>query len=151
MRKLLLIMFMLTSMSTFAQKNNRPEVGSICKVYSGSEGLMITTTRLGDEATNEALVKFSGIDHPWNNKIFKAKLTKTKSNSLSNNVNMSYEIEWKGKKYRVLAGDGDAPGYFTAYILPYGSQQVEHRLSYNKDHSAYSNAEHLLTEYLEQK
>lgn len=129
----------------------RPVVAQVCKVYTGYEGLMITTVRLGEESKNEALVKVSGIDHPWNNKVFKAKMNKYKSNSASNNFNIEYEIEWKGKKHKVLIGSGESVGLFTAYIIPFGSQQIEHRLNYDVGQSNYTSAERLLTEYLEQQ
>lgn len=151
MKYLLIIILVITGLHTNAQKSSRPIVGSFCKVYSGMEGLKITTCRLGEESKNEALIKFSGVDHPWNNKIFKASLIKTKSNSVSNNFNIEYKIDWKGKQYLVLSSNAQSPNSFTAYLIPFGSLQVEHRLGYDEGESNYTSSERLLTEYLEQK
>lgn len=153
MKGILLAIFLsVISMYTMAQnKTTRPEVGNVCKVYSGTEGLRITTCRLGAEDKNEALLGFSGVDHPWNGKIFKAKLKKFKNNSNSNNFNIEYTIEWKGKQYNVLTFKEGYGSGFTAYMMPYGSLQVEHRLAYDEYGSSGCSPERFLTEYLEQK
>ncbi|MBX2920814.1 MAG: hypothetical protein KF746_01380 [Chitinophagaceae bacterium] len=134
-----------------AQNKPRPEVGKVCKAYTGAEGLKITTCRVGPEEKNEALLGFSDVDHPWSGKIFKAKMKKFKNNSNSNNFNIDYSIEWKGKEYVVLTyRDGYGSG-FTAYLMPFGSLQAEHKLAYNEYASQSCSPERFLTEYLEQQ
>lgn len=146
------VLFSIISIYTMAQnKTDRPEVGNVCKVYSGTEGLRITTCRVGAEDKNEALLGFSGVDHPWNGKIFKAKLKKFKNNSNSNNFNIDYTIEWKGKQYTVLTFREGYSAVFTAYMMPFGSLQVEHNLKYDEYGSSSCSPERFLTEYLEQK
>lgn len=143
------MLFGIFSLCAIAQ-NQRPEVGNVCKVYTGNEGLIITTARVGPEKNDEVLLKVEGVDHPWNGKIFKAKMTKRKSNSLNNNFDIDYEIEWEGKKYNVLTYR-DQYSQFKAYMMPFGSLQVEHSLGYDKGNSSYCSSERLLTEFLEQK
>lgn len=151
-KKVTTLIFVLFSLCTMSMaQGKRPEVGTVCKVYTGAEGLMITTCRLSEESKNEALIGFSGVDHPWNGKIFKAKVNKFKSNSNNNNFNLDYQIEWQGKKYTILTYRDSYRGGFTAYLTPYGSLQPEHALSYNEGASSNCSPERLLTEYLEQE
>lgn len=151
MKHILFAFIIFSGVYAFGQSNARSEVGKVAKVYSGMEGLKVTTCRLGEESKNEALIKFSGIDHPWNNLVFKAALNKYKSSSASNNFNIDYLIEWKGKKYTVLVSKADNATSYKAYLIPYGSLQVEHNLGYDEGGSMYTSCERLLTEYLEQK
>lgn len=150
MKSILLLSVLSGFISLNAMAQNRPEVGNVSKVYSGAEGLIITTCRLGPEKNNESLLKIEGVDHPWNGKIFKAKMRKTKNNSATNNFDIDYEIEWQGKNYNVLTYR-TTQNVFKAYMMPFGSLQVEHRLDYDQYGSSSSSPERLLTEFLEQK
>lgn len=134
------------SIISFTVLAQRPEVGSVCKVYIGKEGLAIATCRVGPEPKNEVLLKFSGIDHPWNNKIFIATATKFKNNSTSSEFNIDYQISEDGKTYTVLTYRSEI---YTAYLPPYGTLQTEHKLRYDEYRSGQCRPDRLLTEYLE--
>ena len=74
------LLITLVSLSGFAQTTKkeapRPEIGKYCKVYRAGEGLKVLILRVGPEANNESLVCTDGFDHPWDGKIFKAKVVK---------------------------------------------------------------------------
>lgn len=125
--------------NVFAQ-TKRPEVGNVCKVYTGYEGIRISTCRVGPVENNEVLIGIMGIDHPWNSKIFKAKVNKY-------NGKEDYEIKVNGKPY-VLITYRD---YYMIYLTPYGTTKEEQYIWYNKDASSECKPEWLLTEYLEQE
>lgn len=124
--------------ATFAQK--RPEVGNVCKVYTGEEGLRISTCRVGSVENNEVLIGIMGIDHPWNSKIFKAKVKQYDGKE-------DYEIMVNGKPYVIMT----YRNYYEIYLTPYGTTKAEQYVSYDKNVSQECKPEWLLTEYLEQK
>lgn len=51
----------------------KPKVATYGKAFRGAEGLVLWTLGVGDPAAQEYLLQYSGINHPWDLKIFKAK------------------------------------------------------------------------------
>ncbi len=143
-----ILSFTLIVMCTISALAQRPEVANVCKVYTGKEGLLISTCRIGEEPKNEVLLKVTGVDHPWNNRIFKSTANKYKNNSSSSEFNIDYQITDGGKTYTILTY---RDGIFTAYLTPFGTLQTEHKLVYDEYGSRECRPERFLTEYLEQK
>lgn len=124
-------------------KNERPEMGKVCKTYKG-EGIYVTTARIGAEKNNEVLIGITGVDHQWNGKIFKAKVKK-------NNANFDYVIKVDGQDYHIFVYRENWNGGYSVYLKDYGSGKIEQRVAYNEWESKDCKPEYLLTEYLEQQ
>lgn len=122
------------------QVTNETEMGKVCKVYSGSEGLRVVMGRIGDEANNEMLIGIEGIDHPWSGKIFKAKVTKFDSK-------MDITIEVDGKPWTLLTYRYD----YILYLSKYGNENPERRLKYSETSSQDCKPEWLRADYLKQE
>lgn len=150
MKKSIILSYLFTLLSMFAmaQNNNRPEMGKVCKAYSSDEGLYVVTCRIGAEANNEVLIGINGVDHPWNGKIFKAKVIKKTSIS-SSNADIDYKITDGSKEYNVLTYSSTS-GY-TIYLKPFGNTKGVNRAVYNKYKSNDCDPEWLLTQYLNQQ
>jgi hypothetical protein len=139
-------LFFLSYVSTVnaqeSKKSTRPEVGNYCKVYINNENLQITTTRVGKSENNEILFEVFGIDHPFDKKIFKAKV-------LEYNNNMDITIQYEGKDWVIATKRGD--DNFMVYLPNKGKKSSEFNIAYSKDLSNQCKPEFLLTAYLEQK
>jgi hypothetical protein len=131
---------------TQAQEGRRPEVGKYCKVYVDNENLQITTVRVGDPESNEILFEVFGIDHPFDKKIFKAKVTE-----VDNRTNII--IKYEGKDWTIAtkkSGDIGNENY-TVYLPNKGKKYSEFTIVFSKELSNQCKPEYLLTAYLEQK
>lgn len=128
-----------------AQKNDRPEVGKYCKVYRDGEGLRVTITRIGKEKDNEVLIGIQGIDHSWDKKIFKAKVT-------GYDDKLDYTISHNGKTYIIITYRGGYGSGYSIYLPKENNvEKTDRRLVYDEAFSNECKPEWLLTEYLEQK
>lgn len=115
----------------------RPEIAQYVKGYEGLEGAQVWTLRVGPKQDNEALVQVGRVDHALDKKILRCKVSPA-----SGGAN-SYFTEIDGKRYELLRlnqGSGEL-------YLP-GEKAM--RVSYSESLSQQGNAEHFLTEYLEQ-
>lgn len=116
----------------------RPEIATSVKAYAGAEGLKVWTLRIGPRTANEALVQIGGIDHDWDMKIQKMQVERV-------NGSDRYWTSVAGKKFVVLVlreGRGEV-------YLP--GEADAHWVSYDADLSGSGNAQHFLTDYLEQR
>lgn len=140
---LLISIFITMSMTSNAQNDkNRSEMGKVCRVYSG-EGVYVTTCRIGPEKNNESLILVNGLDHPWNEKIWKAKV-------LKNNENFDYQIQLDGKPFIIFTYRSNYYSY-TVYLKDFGGEKNEQSVSYDKDESNACSPEIFLNQYLEQQ
>jgi hypothetical protein len=126
-------------------KNVRPEVSQYCKVYHDNENLQVSTTRIGIAENNEILIEIFGIDHPFDKKIFKAKVNEY-------NTNTDYIIQFEGKDWVIMTKRGTENSINYAVYLPNkGKKATEFSIIYSKDLSNQCKPEYLLTAFLEQK
>ncbi len=121
-----------------AADSARPEVGKYVKAYQGQENVKVWTLRIGPLSTKEVLFQIGGVDHEWDMKIFKAKIESGSNNS------EKYLLKVDGKDYAALVLNGS----YGELYLPGSSKS--YRVSYSKNLSEESNAEHFLTDYLAQ-
>lgn len=143
----LLLVFGISSIA-FSQdsKTSRPEVAQYCKVYVNNENLQVSTTRVGKPENNELLIEIFGIDHPFDKKIFKAKV-------LEYNTSIDVTIQYEGKDWVIMTKRG-SEGWndnFMVYLPNKGKKQSEFTIMYSKDLSNQCKPEFLLTAFLEQK
>ncbi len=150
MKKVLLGLLFTLSFTTMTNAQNsktkRPEVAQYCKVYSSNENLQVTTTRIGKEENNEILFELVGIDHPFDKKIFKAKV-----NEGSDNISIT--IKYEGEDWVIASQRGGSSWYndFTVYLPNKGKKMSEYVIFYSKEISNQCKPEWLLTAFLEQK
>ena len=116
-------------------------MGNICKTYRGG-GVYVTTARIGPLQNREMLIGVTGVDHPWNGKIFRAR-TKT------NNADFDYIIDADGQDYHIFV-HRKSSGH-AVYLKNLGGGKIEQRVAYDERRSADCKPEYLLTEYLEQQ
>lgn len=125
-----------------ANDDKRPEVGEIGKAYRGQEGLELRVLRYGKESKNEVILEYSGIDHKWNHKIWKAKVVNAGNGQ-------DYVIEVDGKPYSTVVmrrGWGDSNSY--EVYLPNGPKGM--KVFYDSEMSKDMVPQHFLTAYLKQ-
>ncbi len=150
MKKLTLALLFTLSFATMTNAQNsktkRPEVAQYCKVYTSNENLQVTTTRIGKAENNEILFELVGIDHPFDKKIFKAKVNES-------NDNISITIKYEGDDWVIASKQGDSSWYndFMVYLPNKGKKMSEYNIFYSKEISNGCKPEWLLTAYLEQK
>jgi hypothetical protein len=151
MKKLVFLssfLFVLSFSNANAQdgKKSRPEVAQYCKVYVDNENLQITTTRLGKPENNEILIEILGIDHPFDKKIFKAKVQESSGS-------MDATIQYEGKDWVILTKRGSESwnDNFMVYMPNKGKKPSEFKILYSKELSNQCKPEFLLTAFLEQK
>jgi hypothetical protein len=135
-----------TMTSAQDKKTTRPEVAQYCKVFTSNENLQVTTTRIGKAENNEILFEIVGIDHPFDKKIFKAKVDES-------NDGISITIKYEGDDWVIATKRGDNSWYndFTVYLPNKGKKMSEYTIFYSKEISNQCKPEWLLTAYLEQK
>lgn len=121
----------------------RPEVGKYCKVYRAGEGLKVYLLRIGPEANNETLVGFDGFDHPWDGKIFKARV-------VSADGRQEFTIQNNGRPWVVLVFR-ERYGQSLLFVPKYGTELPERPISYAKDLSGTCDPDILLSQYLNQQ
>jgi hypothetical protein len=142
------LLFALSFSNVNAQdgKKSRPEVAQYCKVYVDNENLQITTTRLGKPENNEILIEVLGIDHPFDKKIFKAKVQESTGS-------MDITIQYEGKDWVMITKRGSESwnDNLMVYLPNKGKKSSEFRIIYSKELSNQCKPEFLLTAFLEQK
>lgn len=117
----------------------RPEIARYVKVYSGENGVTISTLRIGPVSGNEAIVKIVGIDSLKDGRIKKMKVEPR-----SGGVNYVANVD--GRRFVVLVLQGSSGELY----LP-GSNEPLGRFFYDERLSGQENAERFLSDYLEQK
>lgn len=141
------LLITLVSLSGFAQTTKkeapRPEIGKYCKVYRAGEGLKVLLLRVGPEANNESLVCTDGFDHPWDGKIFKAKVVKADGRQ-------EFTIQNNGRPFVVLVFR-ERYGQSTLFVPKYGTEETERPIAYSEDLSAECKPDILLSQYLNQQ
>ncbi len=114
----------------------RPEVADQVVAYMGAQGAKVWTLRIGERATNEALVQVEGVDHDWNMRIQKMQVEKTSRDT-------RYSTIVDGKKFVVLIVQGSWGGEL---YLPGEAQPMQ--VGYSQELSQQGNAQAFLTDYL---
>lgn len=114
----------------------RPEVADQVVAYMGAQGAKVWTLRIGERATNEALVQVEGVDHDWNMRIQKMQVEKTSRDT-------RYSTTVDGKKFVVLIVQGSWGGEL---YLPGEAQPMQ--VGYSQELSQQGNAQAFLTDYL---
>ncbi len=123
--------------------NSRPEVGKFCKLYRAGEGLIVSLVRVGPESNNEMLVGFNGFDHPWNEKIFKAKV-------VTADGRQEFTIQNNGRPWVVLVLR-ERYGESTVFVPKYGSEQMERPVRYSQELSGQCDPDIFLSQYINQR
>jgi len=142
--KLLLIVLCLSGLATSAQaaETDRPAVARYGKVYRGGEGLTLAILGIGQPDDGEYLLQYSGINHDWNWKIFKAK-------KVPSGIGFDYVIQFEGRDYATMIERGST-GYSRSQVfVPTVADGVA--VGYDEGLSQRVNPEHYLTDYLEQE
>lgn len=134
----------LFNLTAFAQikTTTRPEVGKYCKVYRAGEGLKVYLLRIGPEVKNETLVGFDGFDHPWDGKIFKAKV-------VTADGRQEFTIQNEGRPFVVLVFR-ERYGQSTLFVPKYGTELPERPIAYSESLSKECDPDILLSQYLNQ-
>ena len=140
------LLFILVSLTAFAQTkkadNSRPAVGKYCKVYRAGEGLKVYLLRIGPESNNETLVGLDGFDHPWDGKIFRAKV-------VTADGRQEFTIQNNGRPFVVLVMR-ERYGQSTLFVPKYGTEQPERPIAYSEQLSTDCKPDILLSQYLNQ-
>ena len=138
MKKLLALLCL--TLTCLAHAAERPDAGKYVKAYSGNEGVKVWITRVGPAEKAEVLLQVTGIDHPWDGLIQKARVE-------NRDLSRRYIIRQNGQDYIVLALDRDSGTLF----LPYQPDNLRSlQLKYDENLSSRGNPQHFLTEWLEQ-
>lgn len=69
-KKITLALLLAISSIVFSQQT---QVSKYAETYVGDRGFTVHLVRYGDYSNFQALVKFSGYDHPWDGKVFLCK------------------------------------------------------------------------------
>lgn len=124
--------------SAFADAT-RPEIAKYVKGYEGQEGVQVWTLRIGPKGANESLVQIANVDNALDKKIIRCKMEPASGGATS------YKTEIDGKSWELLrVKDGSGELY-----LPGESSSTW--VAYSQSLSQEGNAEHFLTDYLEQE
>ncbi|POP41878.1 hypothetical protein CHU32_21680 [Superficieibacter electus] len=117
----------------------RPEIAKYVKGYQGQEGVQVWTLRIGPKEANESLVQIVNVDNALDKKIIRCKVEPASGGATS------YKTEVEGKSWELLrVKDGSGELY-----LPGESSSTW--VAYSQSLSQEGNAEHFLTDYLEQE
>jgi hypothetical protein len=119
------------------KKTERPEIANNVEAYSGRQNVQVWTLRVGKRSANQALVQITGIDHDWDKRIQKMDIEKTFKD-------VRYSVDVNGKRYVALIVNN---GLGELY-LPGENKQLE--VFSDSTLASEGNAEHFLTEYLQQ-
>ncbi len=124
--------------SAFADAT-RPEIAKYVKGYEGQEGVQVWTLRIGPKEANESLVQIANVDNALDKKIIRCKVEPASGGATS------YKTQIDGKSWELLrVKDGSGELY-----LPGESSSTW--VAYSQSLSQEGNAEHFLTDYLEQE
>ena len=96
--------------SAHAAETERPAVARYSKVYRGGEGLTLSILSIGKTADAEYLLQYSGINHYWNWKIFKAK-------KVAAGTGFDYVIQVGGSAYAIMIERGGSSGYARSQVF----------------------------------
>ena len=136
-----LVLAGLTS-SAHAAETERPAVARYSKVYRGGEGLTVSVLGIGKPDDEEYLLQYSGINHDWNWKIFKAK-------KVPAGTGFDYVIQFDGHDYATMIERGGS-GYSRSQVfVPKVADGV--MVSYDEGLSQQVKPEHYLTDFLQQE
>jgi hypothetical protein len=141
---LVLTVFVLAGLTLSAQaaETERPTVARYGKVYRGGEGLTVSILGIGKSDDEEYLLQYSGINHDWNWKIFKAK-------KVPAGTGFDYVIQYNGGNYATMIERGGS-GYSRSQVfVPKVADGVT--VSYDEGLSQQVTPEHYLTDYLQQE
>lgn len=122
--------------------DDRPVVGPYVQAYSGDENAQVFVVRLGPPEKAEALVLVSGVDCPVDGVVQKARVINDGSQR------RSYRVKKGQDEYELLRLEYTSGNLFVA-AFPHGLSA--YRVSYNESLSQSASAEHLLTQWLQQK
>lgn len=128
--------------NTLAAETERPIVARYSKVYRGGEGLTLSVLPIGKSEDEEYLLQYSGINHDWNWKIFKAKRVRS-------GTGFDYVIKHNGSDYATMIERDVSASPRRQIFVP----QIADGASVVYDESLSERAlpEHFLTDYLEQE
>lgn len=115
----------------------RPPVGDRVVAYSGTQGVKVWTLRYDERSANQALVEINGVDADWNKRIQKMSVAKTSKDT-------RYSTEVNGKPYVAMIIQGNHGELY----VPGEPQMIS--LSYDEALSSEGNAQHFLTDYMQQ-
>ncbi|URQ59193.1 hypothetical protein LQ939_09995 [Pantoea alhagi] len=118
---------------------SRPEVAKKVMAWQGEEGVQVWILRYGPRQDNKALVQITNIDHPWSQRIQIMDVQKSDKKS-------SYSLTVNGNRFVALNIFNRDSGEL---YLP--DEKQPYRINYSESLSSYGNAQHFLTEYLNQK
>lgn len=127
----------ITSGAMADNETARPQVADRVVAYSGTQGVKVWTLRYAERSANQALVQIEGVDHDWDKRIQKMNVEKTSKDT-------RYSTEVDGKKYVALIVQGN----YGELYLPGEAQSAA--VGYDEGLSSQGNAQHFLTDYLEQ-
>ena len=137
-----LLSAVLLSVSLWVSAGERPVVGHYVQAYAGEENVVVYVVRVGEPEKAEALLLVSGIDSPLDGVIQKVSVVNEGNNR------RSYRIKSGKEEHEILRLERDAG---RLYVAAYPHGLGEYRVGYNQELSRNANAEHLLTQWLEQK
>lgn len=109
---------------------------------AGTRSHSARVLRVGPLANKEALVQINGIDHPWDGQIHRLKIEPMQNG-------MKYVSVSGGKRFDVLQRSESAGAPAFELAVPGLPGRTE--LVYDRELSAEGNAQHFLSQYLEQK
>lgn len=132
---------LLLALSLNATAADRPEIGRYVNAYAGEENTTVYVLRLGPPKNAEALVLVRGIDNQLDGVIQKASIVN------DNNSGRSYRIKQGSDEFEILRLNREQ-GRLLLSAQPNGLN--EYRVSYSPNLSQEAQAEHLLTQWLEQ-
>lgn len=75
LKQLFSLVFIAMSLTSFAQEDPKSDVSKYVECYKGTRGVTVHVTRVGLKSNNEYLVRVTNIDHEWDGRIFKCKVT----------------------------------------------------------------------------
>lgn len=122
-----------------SQPAARPEVAEDVKAWQGEEGVEVWILRYGPRDQNKALVQIVNIDHPWNKRIHLMDVSKEEKKK-------SYSLNLNDRRFVAL----------NMYSLESGElylpdEKQPYRIHFSQGLSSAGNAQHFLTDYLNQK
>lgn len=128
--------------SSVIADDERPEVGPYVYGYTGDFGSYVYVVRLGAKENNEALVYIHGIDHELDRQIVKASI-------LQRNENVRSFTIGEGEQSREIMRLEGSGGTLFVSSAPVGLSRYS--LYYDSKVSASMDAQHLLTQWLNQQ
>lgn len=141
MKKFLLSILMICSCA-LAQAAERPEVSRYVRAYSGEEGIKVFVVRIGAVEKGEVLLQLTGIDSPQDGIIQKARVE-----SRQQGQQRRYYVKRNGQDVAALILDRTAGA---VYLPSQPNSVAEPHVAYDESLSQQCNAEHMVTQWIEQ-